>query len=318
MSRKVLPESECDYSIHTYVNLGKRIKDVPQGWALNLMDIREFIPVLRYQFECYIMINGIISPCRVKINPRLFYSGVPLRNHLRSIKKIDETRLIPLELKFNKKELDKSLDDFDVENQDYIDTKLSVGKSFSSHGWALSREVVSKIFPLSAYNYMFPVYIDGISAETRINMQTRLFYSSTELSKELERLYEIDPQQKVDARIILNEYYLDTLRSIKQSYSSDRKCVLCGSNLDKDSKSDKCFNCLDKELTVLKLKNILNFFGPSETFYEEDLIKLGFTKGKARIILSKLHKYELVSKNWDDGFELKDKSILNEFIRQWE
>ena len=317
MSRKVLPENECDYSINTHVNLGKRIKDVPQGWALNLIDIKEFIPVLRYQFECYIMINGIISPCKVKINPRLFYSGVPLRDHLRSIKKIDETKLIPLELKFNKKELDKLLDEFNVESRKYIDTKLSVGKSFSSKGWALSKEVISKIFPLYAYNYMFPVYIDGISAETRINMQTRLFYSSKELSKELKRLYEIDSQQKVDARIILDEDYLDILRSIKQTYLSDRKCVLCGSNLDKDSKSDKCFNCLDKELTVLKLKNLLNFFEPSETFYEEDLLKLGFTKGKARILLRKLEKNGLVSKRWDARFELKDEYTLNKFIKEW-
>ena len=203
MSRKVLLENECDYSIHTFVNLGKTINDVPKGWALNLMDIREFIPVLRYEFECYIMIKDIISPCKLKINPRLFYKGAPLRNHLREVKKVDENRMIPLEIKFNKKELDSSLDEFDVGTVDYIDTKLLVGKSFSSKGWGLHKEVVSKIFPLDSYNFMFPVYIDGIPTETRLNMQTRLFYSSKELSRELERLYKLDPKQKVDAIVIL-------------------------------------------------------------------------------------------------------------------
>lgn len=317
MSKRVLDEHDCDYSVHTYVNLGRTIKDVPQGWALNLIDIKEFIPVLRYEFECYIMINDIISPCKVRINPRLFYSGAPLRDHLRKIKEVDENRDIPLEIKFNKKELDKCHNEFGVENIDYIDTKLLVGKSFSSRGWGLHKEVVSRILPLSAYNFMFPVYIDGIPAETRLNMQTRLFYSSSELSRELERLYKIDPKQKVNARIILNENYINMLKTIREGHSSDSKCVICGNNLDKDSKSDKCFDCLDKELTVLKLKNILNFFKPLDTFYEEDLLKLGFTKGKAKILFRKLEKYDLVLKNWDGSLTLKDESTLNIFIKQW-
>ena len=62
MSRQVvLHESECDCSIHTYVNLGKKIKDVPSGWALNILDILEFIPILRYEFECFIRINNVIG-----------------------------------------------------------------------------------------------------------------------------------------------------------------------------------------------------------------------------------------------------------------
>ncbi|WP_405265080.1 hypothetical protein [Methanobrevibacter sp.] len=317
MSRKVLDEKECDYSIHTHVHLGKTKDDVPGGWALNLMDIREFIPVLRYEFECYIQINGIISPCRVRINPRLFYSGVSLKNYLREQRKLDKERLLPLELKFNKKDLDKFLNDFDKEDLDYIDTKLSVGKSYSSKGWGLSKDVVSKIFPVDAYNYMFPVYIDGIPAETRINLQTRLFYSSKELSEELERLNKIDPKQKVDARIILNENYLKLLKSFKKGHYSDYNCVICGTPLDKDSKSNKCFDCLDKELTVLKLKKILEFFNPLETFYEEDLLELGYTKGQIKIFVYKFEKNDLITINWDESFQLKDESTLNDFIRKW-
>jgi len=192
------------------------------------MDIREFIPVLRYEFECYIQINGILAPCKVRINPRLFYSGTPLKNHLRSIKLKDPDKLIPIEIKFNKSELDQKLDEFDVESLDYIDTNLLVGKSFSSKGWGLKKNVVSKILPLDAYNYMFPVYIDGIPAENRINVQTRLFYNSKALSHELKRLNRIDPSQEVRARIILNENYLDMLKSLKQDYIADRKCIICG------------------------------------------------------------------------------------------
>lgn len=313
----VLLESECDYSIHTNVHLGRKGADVPKGWALKLIDIREFIPVLRFEFECYIKINDIISPCKIKINPRLFYYGTPFKNYLTSQKSIEPTREIPLELKFNKGELDKKLDDFQNEGLNYVDTKLLVGKSATSKGWGLSEDVKSKIFPLDAYKYMFPVYIDGIPVETRLNMQIRLFYSSDELSQELAKLSKRDKKQKVDARIIINEEYLHITRDIKDDYLSDKKCIICGKPIDKENQTNKCFECLDKELTVLKLKSILDFFNPSDTFYEEDLIDLGYTKGQIRVTFHKLEKYGLVSRNWDESFELKDKSTIDKFIKEW-
>ena len=317
MSERVLLEKDCDCSILTHVNLGKTIKDVPSGWALNLMDIRKFIPVLRYERECYILIRNIISPCRIRINPRLFYKGTPLKEHLRKQKRIDPNKEIPIEIKFNKKELDASLNNFNNENKNYIDTKLLVGKSYSSRGWALKKDVVSQLLPLDVYNCMFPVFIDGIPAETRLNMQTRLFYSSRELSAELERLAKIDSKREVDARIILNEEYLELTKKLNEEHISDSKCVICGSPLDKDSKGKKCFDCLDKELTVLKLKKLLEFLSPSETFYEEDLLDLGYTKGQVRVITYKFDKYGLISTNWDESFQLKDNSTINNFIKEW-
>lgn len=315
--RRVLLENDCDYSIFTHVNLGRRINDVPSGWALNLIDIREFIPVLRFEKECYIMIRDIISPCKIVINPRLFYKGKPLKEHLRDIKSKDETAMVPIEIKFNKNELDKSLDQFNADNIDYIDTDLLVGKSYNSKGWGLSKEVVSQLIPLGAYNFMFPTYIDNIPAETRLNMQTRLFYSSNKLSKELKRLYEIDPKQRVDARIIFNEEYLKLTKKLKNEHKSKNNCVVCGNRIDRDSKSDKCYDCLDKELTVLKLKKILEYFSPTALFYEEDLLDLGYTKGQIIIFVNKLKKHDLISVNWDESFQLKDQTTLDKFINKW-
>lgn len=313
--RRVLLDNECDYSIHTYVNLGKKIKDVPSGWALNLLDIREFIPILRYEFECYIRINNVISPCKIRINPRLFYNGTPMKEYLRKQKSIDPNKKVELELKFNKKELDKALDEFQNDNLNYIDTKLLVGKSATSKGWGLSQDVKAQIFPLDAYNFMYPVYIDGIPTKTRLNMQIRLFYSSDELSQELARLAKNDPKQKVKARIIINEEYLHIIDT--REHLSDQKCIICGNPIDKESQTKKCFVCLDKELTVLKLKSILDLFNPSDTFYEKDLLDLGYTKGQIRVTFFKLEKYGLVTRNWDDSFELIDKSTIDRFIKEW-
>ena len=91
----------------------------------------------------------------------------------------------------------------------------------------------------------------------------------------------------------------------------------CGNLIDKESQSNKCFDCLDKELTVLKLKSILDFFNPSDTFYEQDLLNLGYTKGQIRITFYKLEKYGLVSRDWDERFVLKDKSTIDGFIKEW-
>lgn len=310
-------EKDCDYSINTFVNLGMRIKDVPSGWALNLYDIREFIPILRYELECYIKINKIIAPCKIRINPRLFYKGKSIKEYLRSQKSTNEDRKIPLEIKFNKKELDKSLDEFNNEGINYIDTKLLVGKSYSSKGWGLKKDVVSKLFPLDAYNFLFPVYIDGISVETRINIQTRLFYNSEELSNELERLFKIDPKQEIDARIILKEEYLKIFELVKDGHLSDRQCIMCGEFIDEDSQSNKCFDCLDKEITVLKLKKILEFFNPSDTFDERNLLDLGYTKGQINVLIYKFEKYGLISINWDESFQLKDGVFIDSFIKKW-
>ena len=316
-TRKVLNESDCDYSIKTYVGFGKKIKDVPSGWALNLLDIRDFIPVLRYEFEGYVMIKSIISPCRIRINPRLFYSSVSLKDYLRSQKALDNDKKISVEIKFNKKKLDEYHNEFSRKNLDYVDTKLLVGKSYSSKGWGLAKDVVSKIFPLDAYNFNFPVYIDDIPVDSRINIQTRLFYSSNELSAKLEKLSRINPKQKVDARIIIDEEYFKLVNSFREQEISDKSCIVCGMPLYKDSKSSKCNDCLDKELTVLKLKNLLDFYLPEDGFYEEDLLELGFTKGQISIMLHKLEKYSLILKEWDDRFIIQDKNVINNFISKW-
>lgn len=316
-NRIYLSENECDSSIYTHVHLGRKIQDVPKEWALNLYDIREFIPVLNYEFECYIMIHNIISPCKIRINPRILYSGNKIKEYLRSQKIIDKNKKIKLEIKFNKNKLYNDLNEFSKKHINYIDTKLLVGKSYKSKGWTLSNNVKSKIFPLNAYNFMYPAYIDGIQVEARLYIQIRLFFTSSELSQELEKLSKKNSKDKVDARIIINEEYLKLTKSLVNNHLSDSNCVICGNPIDKETKSNKCFDCLDKELTVLKLKSILELFNYSDQFYEEDLINLGFTKGKIKLTLYKLEKYGLVSKDLDEKFKIKDQSTIEKFIKEW-
>ena len=77
-----LEEWECDSSVKTIVKLG-RSKNIPTGWALNLNDIQEFIPVKDYEQSCWVLINDVIAPCYIRINPRLFYKSNILKGKYR-------------------------------------------------------------------------------------------------------------------------------------------------------------------------------------------------------------------------------------------
>ena len=112
-----LEEWECDSSVKTVVKLGKS-KNIPAGWALNLNDIREFIPVKDYEQSGWVLINDVIAPCYIRINPRLFYKSNILKDHLKYLKETKPDKNIPLEVKFNKQDIYKH---HQVFNNNYLD-----------------------------------------------------------------------------------------------------------------------------------------------------------------------------------------------------
>ncbi|MDO5848515.1 MAG: hypothetical protein Q4P18_03180 [Methanobrevibacter sp.] len=89
--------------------------------------------------------------------------------------------------------------------QDYIESSVKVGKSAKIGGWAVSREDVDKKLPILKYEQDYPIVVDGIHGEGKLNMNTRLFYTANdELTNHLERLAEENPNQKIDLKIILS------------------------------------------------------------------------------------------------------------------
>lgn len=311
-----LDEWECDSSVKTIVKLG-RSKNIPAGWALNLNDIQEFIPVKDYEQSCWVLINDVIAPCYIRINPRLFYKSNILKGHLKYLKETKPDKNIPLEVKFNKEDIYKHHQIFDNNYLDYIDTKLLVGKSYKSRGWALSKEAVSKLFPLKAYNCLFPVIVDDILVNAKINIQTRLFYSRGTLENLLFDLHEKGPKRKVDAKIILNEKFLKEIKKIQSSKYKKTACVICGNKLEMDYSGNKCFDCLNKEFAVPILKKLLDYIKPNSTFSEEVLLDCGYSKRQIVMDINKLIKYNLVVNNFDGSFKLVDKSVLNDFLKKW-
>lgn len=89
-------------------------------------------------------------------------------------------------------------------SEDVIESKVRVGKSSKNGGWTLSRTDVDKKFPILKYEKNYPIVVDGIPGEGKLNMNTRLFYSiNDELTSHLEKLAQENPNQKIDLKIIL-------------------------------------------------------------------------------------------------------------------
>ena len=201
MSAEYLDSEKCDSNIKTQVLVGRSAKN--KGWALNLDDISDFIPVKKYEFDnCKIIIEDIISDCKIRINPRLFYLGTEISDYLLQL---DEKSHVPLEIKYDKSYLNQQIEQWKNTNLDVIETELLVGKSFSSKGWALTKDVRAMIFPIYSYEINYPITVGEIRDFGKLNIQIRLFYKSKRLSEKLEELHNIDPNQKVDAKIVFDE-----------------------------------------------------------------------------------------------------------------
>lgn len=82
-----------------------------------------------------------------------------------------------------------------------IDTEVKVGKSFDSGGWSLSRTDLNDLIPIDEYEGNYPIVVDGISTEGRLNLNTRLFYKGDELRSHLEDLFNENPNQKIPIQI---------------------------------------------------------------------------------------------------------------------
>ena len=84
-----------------------------------------------------------------------------------------------------------------VNGKNKIHTDVIVGKSGQSKGWALSRKDMSNLIPIEDYEGNYPITVDGVECEGKLNITPRLFYSSNELQEHLTKLAEEDPKQRV-------------------------------------------------------------------------------------------------------------------------
>ena len=86
-----------------------------------------------------------------------------------------------------------------------INTKVLVGKSFKSGGWALNKNDLRDLIPIDEFENSYSILVDGVPAEGNLQVNPRLFYKGNELKHHLEKLAKEDEKQKVPLEILLNE-----------------------------------------------------------------------------------------------------------------
>lgn len=212
------------YVIKTKVTVGKSYSS--GGWALNREDIVPLIPVKHYECSGYIEIEGIKSECKLRCNPRLFYKSNELSNHLEELYYQDFNQKIPMVILLNEEDLyNNFISNYSNLESLVISTLLPVGKSYSSKGWRLPKDIISKLIPLEEFYGFYPIFVDGIPSEAKIDIQLRLFYKSEELSDFLEDLYYEDPKRRIFAKISLTDFVgnkknLESLPSLEEFHEN--------------------------------------------------------------------------------------------------
>ena len=87
--------------LNVSVKVGKSYKN--RGWALNRASTYELIPILPYEKECDIIVDGIPAKAHFNILPRIFYKNTEkeLMNHLKNLSENSVDR-VELKLLLNK------------------------------------------------------------------------------------------------------------------------------------------------------------------------------------------------------------------------
>ena len=269
MSNSPIIDLDQDYVLlNTNVTVGKSYSS--RGWALSRQDIHDWIPVEKFERDCKVIIDDICSDAILRFNPRLFYESDELSLYLKELYDNGWYRdKIPMAIKINKSSLFSNIESVEKYlNLNFIETKLLVGKSYSSKGWQLSKEVVSKLFPSEKYAEEYSIYIDNIESNAKLNLQFRLFYKDDELSEYLEKLHKINPRDKIPAKILFEVNSNDLKEEINENednviYDSNC-CDICGKeydstldSLDEEGKfPNLCQECIEKIVILNVYKDI--------------------------------------------------------------
>ena len=162
-----------------------------------MLDILKIV----YQFDSHAATTFEISVVRRKLGNagEKSYNSLIAQNG----KRVKEYLKKDAILRENGKELFWGIffDGEQLDGKNRISTEVTVGKSAESGGWSLNRNDLSEFLPVENYEGIYPINVDGIEAEGRFNINSRLFYKSDELKNHLEQLAKENPNQKIPLEI---------------------------------------------------------------------------------------------------------------------
>lgn len=319
MSKSPIVELDQDYVIlNTSVTVGKSYSS--KGWALSRQDIHDWIPVEEFERDCKVIINDICSDAILRFNPRLFYDSDELSFYLKELYDNGWRReKIPIGIKISKDSLFSNINSIEEYLElEFINTELLVGKSYSSKGWQLSKDIVSNLFPIEEYDLEYSIYVDGIESNAQLNLQFRLFYKNDELSAYLEELHHQNPRDKIPAKIIFEVSSVKPEIESVELESDDilefNSCKICGNEYDVNAESlddenkfpNFCPECVEKII-------ILDVYNDVKNSSFSNFVKKDFVEEKVNSNFDKiwelLIQYEFLTP-LGDLFRLNGNSLI--------
>ena len=134
----------------------------------------------------------------------------------------------------------------------------------------------------------------------------------SEMEEFYESLFEVRPVEIYEGK---EDIQLDITRLIEET--KNKKCVICGKNLNPLSKKDKCKTCLRSIHAANTLNELLNYIQPKIPFYKEDLQKIGYQNDKLLDTVWVLQENDLLIVESTNKYSLVRKEILDEFLDKW-
>lgn len=173
------------------VNVGKSYKN--KGWAVKRSYLDSFVPIIPYEKECTVFVEGIEIKGKINIHTRLFYfTNKKLSSFLEKLYLIDpKTQAkIDLELNHGKYILKDSKEDFIT-----FTTKFS--KSFKNGMFVMPRKFSKEILPILPYEKECMFSVGDVDASGRFNLEFRFIFNSEDIIPKLSSIKEENEEMKV-------------------------------------------------------------------------------------------------------------------------
>ena len=231
-------------SISTEVTVGKSSES--GGWSLNRNDLKELIPIDELENRYSILVDGVPAEGDLKLNPRLFYKGNELKQHLEDLAREDARQKVPLQILLDGENIIENDDSQDlignesvivsddsqelfgnesvIENVDseYIAFKTKKSTKVLNN-FSLGNKTVKVLLDRYKYYYQMDFYFDGY--KIRRTFYT-LCYAQSDDEKLINHLNSLDNYHDIEIKIrkedILNTF-LDENSVEKRKISFNRR-----------------------------------------------------------------------------------------------
>ena len=191
-------------SINTEVLVGKSYES--GGWSLNRNDIRDLIPIDDFENSYSIIVDGVSANADLKLNPRLFYKGNELKEHLEELANEDSRQKVPLEILLDEgieNFPEKNLKSFKEDSEEYITFKTN-DSHVNNEFFGLSDNFVCEVLGLDKCGEM-DIYFDGQKSRERFWARTQARSFDKDLINHLKSLDNLsDLEIKINKEDLLN------------------------------------------------------------------------------------------------------------------